>query len=131
MSRWVRRAAAWLVIALAVWLVLTYYYFGPWLPGVIAVTFAVGAVVGLARDAAPAYGDDLWPIEEVGEDARPAMVFTDGRTRRLRQLCARAEQGGDDEDLRRVLTDLAPGEPVPATLDPPTLERLVRRLEER
>lgn len=130
MRRWVRRAATWVVIASAVWLVLTYYYLGPWLPGVLAVGLAAGALIGLVQDAAPSYGQDLWPIDETDEDVRPAMGFTDGRTRRLRQLCARAEQGGDDTDLRRALADLAPAEPLPERLDLPAVERFVRRLEQ-
>lgn len=130
MSRWARRAAGWLVVALVVWAVLTYYYLGPWLPGVIALALAIGALVGLTRDAAPAYAADLWPIDESDDEDQATEGFTDPRTRRLRQLCARAGEH-DDEQLRRVLTQLAAGEPLPDRLDRTTLERLVRRLEER
>lgn len=133
MNRWVRRAAAAVAIAVAVWLVLTYYYLGPWLPGVVALALAVGAILGLARDAAPAHDLDLWPI--AGPVDEPATAtFTDARSRRLRQLCAQAQaglRGSNADELRRILHTLAPDEPLPDRIDLTTIEPIIRRLESR
>ena len=134
--RWVRRGLATVFVGTVAWLVMSYFYLGPWLPGILAVALAVVAIAGMIRDAGPAWIEDRWPIETAEDPAAAAARPSDARTRRLRQLCAQVTSGAATDaeaaELAHVLADLAPGRPVPDVrrIDTASLARIVTLIEE-
>lgn len=133
---WVRRGLAAVVIGALAWLVMSYFYLGPWLPGILAVSLAAVAIVAMIRDAGTAWIADRWPMD--GEDELPVATVmpTDSRTRRLRRLCAQVTTGAATEteaaELATALGALAPGRPIPDVrhIDAASLARIVTLIEE-
>lgn len=135
-QRWVRRGVAAVVVGAAAWLVMSYFYLGPWLPGVLAVALAVVAIGALIRDAGPAWIEDRWPLEAEQASSAAAALPSDARTRRLRRLCAQVTSGAATDaeatELAEVLAALAPGRPIPDVrrIDTASLARIVTLIEE-
>lgn len=135
-GRWVRRGLAAIAVGALAWLVLSYFYLGPWLPGILAVALTVVAIIAMCRDAGTAWIDDRWPLVGDEQSATAATLPTDPRTRRLRRLCAQVTSGAATEDeaaeLSGALGALAPGRPIPDVrrIDVDSLARIVTLIEE-
>lgn len=134
--RWVRRGLAAVVAGAVAWLGMSYFYLGPWLPGVLAVSLAVVAIGAMTLDAGTAWLADRWPM--VSDEQSPAATAlpTDARTRRLRRLCAQVTSGAATDaeatELAEALAALAPGRPLPDVrrIDVASLARIVTLIEE-
>ncbi|PWJ24604.1 hypothetical protein ATK17_0703 [Branchiibius hedensis] len=134
--RWVRRGLIAVVVGTAAWLVLSYFYLGPWLPGILALALAAMAIIAMTRDAGTAWIADRWPLDGDEQSAAAATLPTDARTRRLRRLCAQVTAGAATDaeaaELAAALAALAPGRPIPDVrrIDAASLARIVTLIEE-
>ncbi|KYH45502.1 hypothetical protein [Branchiibius sp. NY16-3462-2] len=134
--QWVRRGLAAVVVGAIAWLVMSYFYLGPWLPGVLAVALVLTAIVAMILDAGTGWIEDRWPIRGDEDPPGAAALPSDPRTRRLRRLCAQVTSGAATDveaaELAGVLAALAPGRPLPDVrrIDAASLARIVTLIEE-
>lgn len=134
--RWIRRGVSAVAAGALAWLVMSYFYLGPWLPGVLAAAVTGVAVFAMARDAGPLWAADRWPLERETEVAAAPSLPTDPRTRRLRRLCSQVSTGAATDaevaELTATLQSLAPGRPLPDVrrMDLASLARIVTQIEE-